>query len=91
MNIEVGADGKVAFDTPQQRWNTGLNGEYKGVLETAHFAGQRLTVSTDGMGGFNLHYQGFKADGFRTMDAARQAAPEFARRVLARMSEMIAD
>jgi hypothetical protein len=89
MDIEISADGKINFGAPQQRWNACQNGEGKVVLETANFAGQRVKVITDDAGGFDLHYLGFKAGRFATMEAAQCAAPEFVRRVLTRMSAMI--
>jgi hypothetical protein len=91
MNIEISADGKVNFGAPQQCWNASQNGEDKVVRETANFAGQPVNVITDDAGGFDLHYLGFKAGGFATMDAAQCAAPDFVRRVLTRMSAMIVD
>lgn len=89
MHIEIGTDGKVSFQAPQQQWNAGQYGEDKGVMETANFAGQRLMAITDGAEGFELHYLGFKAGGFKTMEEAKQAAPEFTLSVLARMIKMI--
>jgi hypothetical protein len=50
-----------------------------------------MMVITDDAGGFQLGYLNFKAGGFKTMEAAKKAAPEFAKRVLARMSDMVAD
>ncbi len=91
MTIELHAGGRVQFLGPQQRWDAGPSDESKGVLETALFAGQRMMAITDDAGGFELHYLGFATGGFRTMDIAKHAAPEFARRVLDRMREMVAD
>ncbi|SDH31698.1 hypothetical protein [Paraburkholderia phenazinium] len=91
MDIEICADGTVNFYAAQQHWNASQNGKDKSVLETANFAGQRLMAMTDDAGGFDLHYLGFKTAGFATMEAAHRAAPEFARRVLTRMSAMVAD
>ncbi len=84
MTIELHAGGRVQFLGPQQRWDAGPSDESKGVLETALFAGQRMMAITDDAGGFELHYLGFATGGFRTMDIAKHAAPEFARRVLRR-------
>jgi len=91
MKIELHAGGRVQFLGPQQRWNAGPRDESKGVLETALYAGQQMMAITDDAGGFELHYLGFATVGFRTMDVAKRAAPEFARRVLDRMREMVAD
>lgn len=88
MHIELNGNGRQAFIGPQQRWVafSGLND-----LQTARFAGQEMMAITDDAGGFELHYLNFKAGGFTSLAAAKQAAPEFAKRVLARLSEMIAD
>jgi hypothetical protein len=89
MNIEIHAGGKVTLGIPQQRWSDSdtIN---PGLLETAKFAGQEMMAITDDAGGFQLLYLGFKAEGFKSMTLAKASAPEFARRVLARMAEMIA-
>ena len=50
-----------------------------------------MMVITDDASGFELHYLGFATGGFRTIDVAKQAAPEFARRALDRMREMVSD
>ena len=55
------------------------------------FAWQRLVARKDDAGEFSLHFLGFVARGFPAMDAARKAAPDFARRVLSRTGDMIAD
>ncbi|KVP65660.1 hypothetical protein WJ96_04640 [Burkholderia ubonensis] len=89
MDIELNGGGKVAFGAPQQRWHS-LSGD-ESILQSARFAGQEMMVITDDAGGFELHYLNFKAGGFPTMTAAKQAAPEFARRVLSRLSDMIAN
>jgi hypothetical protein len=54
-------------------------------------AWQRLIARKDFAGGFSMHFLGFVARGFPVMDAARKAATDFARRVLSRMGDMIAD
>ncbi|RQR65675.1 hypothetical protein DIE18_04285 [Burkholderia sp. Bp9125] len=89
MNIEINGGGKVLFGAPQQRWHSQAGDG--AVLQTARFAGQEMMAITDDAGGFELLYLGFKTGGFSTMEVAKQAAPAFARRVLARLSEMIAD
>jgi len=37
----------------------------------------------------DIHYLGFMSKGFASMEAAEAAVPDFARRVLARMAELI--
>lgn len=90
MNIDLDGGGKFIFETPQQRWGS-RPPSAKGVLEVAYFAGQELMVIKDDAGGFRLRYLNFSTDGFDSMDAAKQAAPTFARRVIDRMRGMIAD
>lgn len=89
MDIEPDRGGKLFLDAAQERWSAGREGKAAGVIETSLFAGQRLIAITDDKGRFDLLYLGFTATGFDSMDAAKRAAPEFARRVLALMSEMI--
>ncbi|ODT95119.1 MAG: hypothetical protein BGO50_01870 [Rhodanobacter sp. 67-28] len=91
MKIELSAGGRVQFQGPQQRWNAGPGDDSKGILEIALYAGQPMMVITDDASGFELHYLGFATGGFRTIDVAKQAAPEFARRALDRMREMVSD
>lgn len=57
-------------------------------MQTARFGGQEMMAITDDAGAFDLH---FKTGGFPSIETAKQAAPEFARRVFARLSAMIAD
>ncbi|KWA83982.1 hypothetical protein WL29_21695 [Burkholderia ubonensis] len=90
MNIELDSAGKVAFAAPQQKWHK-PEGDDGALLQTARFAGQEMMAITDDAGGFELHYLNFKADGFPSIEAAKLAAPEFAKRVLARLSDMIAN
>lgn len=90
MKIEPDGGGKQMLSAPQQHWRD-PNGEDGSIMQTALFAGHRLTALSDDTGGFALDYLNFKAGGFKTMAAAKEAAPEFARRVLARMTDMIAD
>jgi hypothetical protein len=89
MNIEIDSGGRVAFSALQQRWRD-PNGEDGTVIQTARFAGQEMMAISDDAGGFDLHFLNFKAGGFKTMNDAMKAAPEFAKRVLARMTEMVA-
>ncbi|MCK4120410.1 hypothetical protein ACI2UK_24435 [Ralstonia nicotianae] len=90
MNIEMSGSGKVAFNGTQQRW-VDTNGGDGRIMQIAMFAGQEMTAIADDAGGFDLRFLNFKSGGFPTMEAAKQAAPDFARRVFARLIEMIAD
>lgn len=86
--IEPHAGGNVTLSQPQQRW---YSSDDSGLLASARFAGQELVAITDDAGAFNLMYLGFQAKGFTSLEEAQRAAPEFARRVLQRMSDLIAD
>jgi hypothetical protein len=90
VKIEPDGGGKQMLAAPQQHWRD-PNGEDGSIMQTALFAGHRMMAITDDAGGFELGYLNFKAGGFKTMSAAKDAAPEFAKRVLARMTDMIAD
>lgn len=87
MQIELDGAGEVRFRGPQQRWI----GDKPEILQRASFAGHEMIAITDDAGAFDLHYLGFQTGGFRTIEAAKTAAPEFARKVLSRMRDMIAD
>ncbi len=87
MDIEIHAGGKLTLTSSQQCW-TDLDGEWE-VMQVARFAGQEMIAITDDAGAFDLLYLGFAARDFPTMEAAKAAAPEFARRVLGRMLGMI--
>lgn len=89
MIIEIDGGGKVAFDVPSLRWvdSTGDGS----IMQICRIAGQKMMAITDDAGGFDLLYLNFKTGGFATMEAAKQAAPEFARRVLRQMIEMVTE
>jgi hypothetical protein len=89
MKIEIGPGGKLLFDA-EQRWHATEGGSPE-VMQLARFAGQEVMAITDDQGGFQLHYLGFQASGFYAMESAIAAAPEFARRVLLRMLELVAE
>ncbi|WP_287602442.1 hypothetical protein [Thiothrix sp.] len=90
MRIQVSAAGKWTLDTSQQVWH-GEDSDTDNVMQRALFAGQQMLAikENEGVGGFGLRYLGFQATGFLTMESAKQAAPDFARRVLIRMAEMV--
>lgn len=89
MRIQVTAAGKWSLDTAQQVWH-GEDGDTDEIMQSALFAGQEMrAIKEDDIGGFGLRYLGFQATGFLTMEATKQAAPEFAKRVLMRMAEMV--
>jgi len=85
--IEPHAGGKVNLLMPQQIWTFT---DDSGLMATARFAGHKVEAITDDAGAFDLMYLGFQAKGYATMDEAKAAAPDFARRVLQRMGDLIA-
>jgi len=60
-------------------------------MQTSVFAGLKMVAITDDAGAFDLHYLNHKTCGFASMEAAKQAAPAFAREVLAYLSAKIND
>jgi len=87
MNIEINGEGRVKFAGVQQKWF----GDKPSIMQTAKFAGQKIIAITDDAGAFLLMYLGFDLGGFESIEAAKVAGPAFARKVLARLSEMIGD
>jgi len=87
MDIDISADGRMLLQRPQQQWA----GHHPGLLQTSRFAGQTLTAALDNGDGFRLLYLGFQSGAFATIDEAKQAAPAFARAVLARLAALIED
>jgi hypothetical protein len=85
MDIELYGSSQRLMDLPQQQWH----GEDPAVSQTALFAGNDMHAQAERAGKFALLYLGYKTGGFTTIDAAKTAAPEFARRVLAHMSDAI--
>lgn len=85
MQISLHGGGKVLMASPQQRWH----GDNPEVAQFARFAGQDMTAITDDAGAFVLTYLGYQTGGFQSIEAAKSAAPEFARQVLAHMSNLI--
>jgi hypothetical protein len=88
MEIRLSTAGAWKLEAPQMKWQ----GEEPELYVSAQFAGEELRAhkdeSTDD-GTFRLVYLSFEATGFPSMQVAKAAAPEFAKTVLARMSEMI--
>lgn len=90
MKVELGADGKVKFACPVQKWSGNQGDEDSEIMQTAVFAGHQMMAIRDELDlPCSLHYLGFQIEGFTTMDKAKSAAPEFARSVLAHMSSLI--
>ena len=87
MKIELMESSKKLAEQPQQEWfDNSVPGSH-----TALFAGNDMSLQHERDGRFHLYYLGYAARDFATAVAAKKAAPEFARRVLARLSDMIAD
>lgn len=84
MDIQLSAGGRVLMAAHQQVWHGDT------VMQTCRFAGQEMIAVLHDERGILLWFLGFEKV-FRSMDDAKAAAPEFARQVLSRMAEMIAD
>lgn len=87
MELELSGGGRVMFGAPQQYWH----GNNPTVMQTSRFAGQEMMAITDDAGAFQLLYLGFQTGSFTTIEDAKKSAPALARKVLSRLSEMIAD
>ncbi|MDO8728517.1 MAG: hypothetical protein Q7K26_01350 [bacterium] len=87
MQLDIDGTGQIAFGMPQQVWF----GDKPNLMQVARFGGQEMMAVTDDNGAFDLHYLCFTTGGFKTIEEAKKSAPIFARKVLARLSEMIAD
>lgn len=85
MKISLHGGGRVSMAAPQQKWFGGS----PEVAQHARFAGQDMTAITDDAGAFDLLYLGYATGGFQTIEAAKAAAPEFARQVFAHLSSLI--
>ncbi|MGF6755260.1 hypothetical protein [Paraburkholderia sp. GAS42] len=78
MHIELyGSGSQQLMKLPQQQWY----GESSAVSQTALFAGNDMHAQAERVGKFALLYLGYKTGGFATIEAAKAAAPEFAKRV----------
>jgi hypothetical protein len=87
MKLEIDGSGKVNFGIPQQVWL----GDKPSIMQVSRFAGHEMMAITDDNGGYDLHYLSFKTGGFKTIEEAKLSAPNFSRKVLARLAEMISD
>lgn len=83
MEIKLHAGGKFIMGGPQQKWS----GDQ--IMQTSLFAGHVMTAVTDDAGAFDLLYLHFKRGGYESMEAAKEAAPEFAQAVLKKMIDQI--
>lgn len=86
MNFELNAAGKLRYSIPQQKWS----GDE--TMQMSQFAGHDMMViakSDEEPHLFELHYIGYKTDGFMGMEAAKGKAVEFAKLVLNELLTMI--
>jgi hypothetical protein len=85
MKITAAASFLEVLQLPAQDWQ----GDQPEVMQHARFAGHDLMAIADKAHAFDLRYLNFQTGGFPTMKAAKAAAPEFARKVLALMAAHI--
>lgn len=84
MKIKLDGGGKFMMKAPMQQWH-GTE-----ILQTANFAGHSMMVNLDDAERrFDLHYLGYETRGFKTMDDAKAAAPEFANAVFSQLSSLV--
>lgn len=69
---------------PQQEWRRDVHRRF-----VARFAGHRLVAMPNSRGTWILRYLGFCSPELATVVTAQQAAPDFARQVLAHMAVLI--
>ena len=87
MRIELDGGGKVVFDAPQMQWrDTTGDGS---TMQVCRMAGQDMMAITDDAGAFDMHFMHFKTGGFCSMDEAKAAAPEFAKKVIGHLLTLI--
>lgn len=87
MELKVPVSPVYPINRPQQKWV----GDSPSVLQRATFAGQDMVAIMSEAGTFELRYLQHFVTEFPTMQAAKAAAPEFAREVLARLQRLIQD
>jgi hypothetical protein len=91
MDIQVGPSGKLALmKLKQQVWL----GEDPDIMQVSVFAGQEMMLiqkSDDEPEVYELHYLGFRVTGFMGVDSAKSNAPDFARKTLSKMTDLIKD
>lgn len=90
--MTVGVGGERLLEAPQQVWR----GEAEGELITALFAGKQMWVAASSRGRdeaetFQLTYLDFKSEPLPSLQAAKQAAPAFARAVLGHLQSLITE
>ncbi|MDF4421868.1 hypothetical protein [Vibrio parahaemolyticus] len=84
MEIKITKGRAVQFESPQQVWE-GCNN-----IQFSQFAGHDMLAITDDDGGFVLTFLGMTVvEPYTTMDAAKEAAPKFAIKVLEQLSSMV--
>ncbi len=89
MDVLIGAGGKFLLEAPQQVWRSK---DEEDSLFVAVFAGKPMMIMEGGedeQSGFELYYLDFKSTKFSTKEAAKLAAPAFARAVLEHMIGLI--
>lgn len=87
MKIELDGGGKVVFAAPQMQWRDSPGDG--AIMQVCRMAGHDMMAITDDAGAFDLHYMHHTTGGFRSMDDAKSAAPEFAKQVLNHLLTMI--
>ncbi|MHD0644279.1 hypothetical protein ACYPKM_01415 [Pseudomonas aeruginosa] len=85
MELKVPVSPVYPINRPQQKWV----GDSPSELQCAIFAGQDMVASISGDGTYDLRYLQHYVTDFPTMQAAKAAAPEFAREVLSRLRGLI--
>jgi hypothetical protein len=91
MEIQINGSSLLSLRALQQQWRW-ADGDKQGCLmQVARFAGSEMTAIMDDHGGFELMYLHFITGGFKTMEEAKAAGPQFARLCLQTMTELVYD
>ena len=82
MKVHVGAGGRVLHNASQQRW-------IEDDLPRAIFAGHIMMAIPNERKGYVLQYLDYESEEFDSLQAAKLAAPAFAKAVLQKMQGLI--
>lgn len=88
MHISANTAGQMQLSRPQQEWCTSRSGN-PSTMQVANFAGHEMMAIADDKEGFGLHFLGFTAGPYPTMDHAKAQASKFALAVLDEMKSKI--
>lgn len=83
VEVKLNVIGMVLLQKQQGDWKG------RGSIKTALFVGREMMVAPNPKWQFELHYLGFCSGEYDSLESAQAAAPDFARAVLLRMTELV--